>query len=87
MELKYNDHKAFESMIEGVLFILLGIFCLAWRQESAPALMISGMEIQAKDILGLIYIAIGYFCGNWPAVDFNRPLSMEHDQHHKMVAA
>lgn len=73
-------------MIEGVLFIMLGIFCLAYRQADAPSLMINGMAVQAKDILGLVYIAIGYVCGNWPAVDFNRPLSMKHS-HHKVAAA
>lgn len=87
MENKYMNHKAFESMIEGVLFVMLGIFCLAYRQEGAPALTVSSMAVQAKDVLGLVYIAIGYFCGCWPTVDFNRPFSMEHKDHHKIVAA
>lgn len=87
MKNTYMEHKNFVEMVEGLLFMMLGIFCLAYRQEGAPALTMGTMSLQAKDVLGLIYIGIGFCIGNWPAVHFNRPLSMEHNDSHKILAA
>lgn len=86
MENRYLDHKAFLNTMEGVLFIMLGIFCLAWQQQGVPALSIGNVAVTAKDILGVIYIVVGYCCGNWPVVHFNRPFSMEHKHHHILAA-
>jgi len=87
MEHKYIDHKAFLNMIEGVLFILLGVFCLAYKVQCPAVFNLGSVAFSGKDLLGMAYILAGFFIGHWPVVHFVRPLTMEHKENHKVLAA
>ena len=77
MENKFMDNKAIIRKVEAILFIMLGIFCLAFKTEALPTITIGSAALSAKDLLGLAYIFTGYFFAHWPSVHFVRPSSME----------
>ena len=87
MENKYMEHKMILKRLESVLFLMLGIFCLAFKTEALPTLSLGPVPVSAKDLLGLAYIITGYVFGRWPSVHFVRPRSMEPAKNNKVLTA
>lgn len=86
MENVNRNEKAIVRVIEGVLFTMLGIFCLAFPQPES-AVTLGSVAVSAKDLLGLAYIITGFVFGHWPAVQFVRPRSMNYKANNKVAAA
>lgn len=87
MKNQYMDHKSLVSIIEAVLFTMLGIFCLAYKAQSPAVFSAGSVAFTGRDLLGITYIMAGFFFGHWPIVHFVRPLSTFHEEKHKTIAA